>query len=333
MPIKILTILTVLGMVVETLLMKVALTHWSIGMVGAISRIFTVALLACWVLSRGAGWRRLAPRGAGWWLVLMGFNAIAINLLLFAAMKGLTTATNYALLYRLDIVFVVLIGTMLGLERIGWRELALLPIMLFGVACVAEVRFSELEPHIVGDLMVVGAALGFAVNAFVLRRIFVSMDTEAVALINVSITGLGFLGLMLIRNEIATSGSALADPMAWLWVVLFGVCFAVYLALYYVTLRRLPVWKLRMWMLSVPVIIAIVDAVVWDTRLSVQQGSGMVLVLLGLAGLIWLERNHGFLLRRNGVRSQSAEKEPQEITGPHGTDPNENVTLLGSEVD
>ncbi|NLE39131.1 MAG: DMT family transporter [Pirellulaceae bacterium] len=285
-----LAILTVVVMVVQTLLMRAALTHWPVGMVGTFSRVFTIGVLGIWVLGRREGWRRLKPRGAGGWLLLMAINAIALNLLLFTSLKY-TTVTNHALLYRLDVVFVVLIGTLLGLERIGWRELALLPLMLFGVACMAEIRLSGLEAHVTGDLMVVGGALGFAVNAFILRHIFRTMDTEAVALINVSATALGFLGTMLARNELAHVGVRIADPAIWLWVVLFGMTFAVYLAIYYATLNLMPVWKLRMWMLAAPVLIAGADWIFWNTRLSMQQGIGMGFVLAGLAGLIHLERN------------------------------------------
>ncbi|MBN1590274.1 MAG: DMT family transporter [Pirellulales bacterium] len=285
---KVLALLTVVAMTGITLLMRAALEHWPIGLTGTVSRVFTVGTLACWVLLRGEGWRRLAPRGTAWWLVVMSINAILINVLLFTSLKW-TTATNYAVLYRLDIVFVVLIGTLLGLERIGWRELTLLPVMLLGVAFVAEVRLSGVESHIVGDLMVVAGALGFAINAFILRQIFRTMDTEAVALINVSVTGLGFLGVMLIRGELATVGAALGEPIMWLWVALLGLSFGLYILIYYAALDRMPVWKLRTWMLTSPLLVALADWVLWNTRLSGQQWVGTGLVLLGLAGLIRLE--------------------------------------------
>jgi len=54
-----------------------------------------------------------------------------------------------------------------------------------------------------------------------------------------------------------------------------------------------------MWMLGAPVLIAVADWILWDTRLSAQQRIGMGLVLAGLAGLIHLER-HGRFLPRNG---------------------------------
>jgi drug/metabolite transporter (DMT)-like permease len=295
---RFLALLTIGAMTGVTLLMRAALDLWPVGLTGTASRVVTIGLLASWVLGRGAGWRRLAPRGVGWWLVLMGVNAIAINVVLFVALKW-TTATNYALLYRLDVVFVVLLGSLLGLERVGWRELSLLPVMLLGTAMVAEVGPAGFQPHLVGDLLVVAGALGFAVNAFVLRRIFQAMDVEAVALINVSVSSLGFVGVLVACREWDTVGPAVANPAAWLWVALLGAAFAVYLVVYYVTLNRMPVWKLRMWMLASPLLVALVDRILWHTRLTGVQFAGMALVLLGLAGLIRLERNGTFRSARS----------------------------------
>jgi len=293
---RLIAILTILSLAAVTLLMRAALEYWPIGLTGAGSRVVTIAILGAWVLGTGAGWRRLAPRGAGGLLVVMGVFAIAINLLLFAALKW-TTATNHALLYRLDVVFVILLGGLLGLERIGWRALVLLPVMLLGIALVAEVGSGGLQMHVVGDLMVVGAAAGFAINAFIIRRILQSMDVEATALVNVTITWLGFAGWAILQDDLAHVGPAVGDPLVWSWVILLGTVYAFFMLLYYVALRRMPVWKLRMWMLSTPVLVAVADAALWGTRLSVQQGIGMALVLVGLAGLIRLERNGRFRRR------------------------------------
>ena len=60
----------------------------------------------------------MRTRGVGRWLLLMGAISLVINLLWFGSVR-LTTATNCAMLFRLDLLFVVLIGALLGQERIG----------------------------------------------------------------------------------------------------------------------------------------------------------------------------------------------------------------------
>jgi len=273
-----------------TLLLRflVAMEGWPVGLVGTLSRLVTLPLLAGWILATGAGWRRLRPGSASGWLLVMGLISLVINLLWFAAVKW-TPATNVAMLFRLDLVFVVLIGAVLGLERVGVAQLMLLPVMLVGLALFAEVDKFDLGGHIVGDLMIVVAALGLAVNAFVIRHILRAMDEEAVALYNHAISMLGFVGLALVRKDFARTAAVFDVPAVWLSIGVLGVVAAAGLPLYYAALRRMDVWKLRTFMLSAPVITAAVEWPLWGVRLSWLQCLGAATVLAGLAVLIRIE--------------------------------------------
>lgn len=281
-------ILTILGMAAFTLLLRGALEFWPVGVTGVLSRIITLMILGAWVLGTGAGWRRLLPRGMGRRLLLMGAISIVINLLMFGSLR-FTTATNHALLYRLDLIFVVLIGGVLGLEQIGWRQLALLPMMLLGVALVLDVGQFEWRGHFIGDAMAVGAAFWFALNAFIIRRILQELDEEATALYNHGISALGFVGLALFQDEWRHAAQAALSSAAWLRILALGVVTAAVLPLYYAALHRMEVWRLRAWLLLTPVTVAAAEWLLWETRLSAWQCVGGLLVLGGLAGLIWTE--------------------------------------------
>jgi drug/metabolite transporter (DMT)-like permease len=306
MKLRLLVLVAVACMAAATLLMRAALEFWPVGLAGTVSRMVSTVAIAIWALPRGTGWGRFAPRGTGGWIVLMAVIATTLTLLLFVSLRY-TTATNQALLYRLDVVFVVLIGTVLGLERIGWRELLLLPVMLLGVAMVAEVRFSSLRGHMIGDLMVVAAALGLAADAFIVRHILRTLDLGVVSLMIISLPGLGFLGFMLVENELATIGDRLWNRQAWLWVVLLGLVNALFLPIYYAVLCRMPIWRLRIWMLLAPPLVAVADRVFWHTQLSAGQFVGMGLVLLGLVGVIYLERNGASVTSPQDAESSTAD--------------------------
>ena len=282
--------LAVVPWVAVTLLLRLLVKEegWPVGLVGTFSRFVTLPLLGAWILATGAGWRRLRPGRALGWLMLMGGVSIFINLSWFAAPKW-TTATNIAMLMRLDLIFVVLIGAALGLERLGAAQLVLVPLMFVGLALVSEIHKLDLGGHLVGDVMVVAGALGLAVNAFVIRHILRTMDEEAVALYNHTISMLGFLALGLAWGGFARTQEVLASPGAWLPIALLGVVTAVGLPLYYVALRRMDVWKLRMYMLSAPVITAAVEWPLWGARLVPLQWLGAVIILGGLAVLILIE--------------------------------------------
>jgi len=286
--------LAVVPWVAFTLLLRliVKIEGWPVGIVGTFSRLITLPLLGGWILVTGAGWRRLLPGRALPWLLLMGALSITINLLWFGSVKW-TTATNVAMLMRLDLIFVVLIGAALGLERLGHAQLALVPLMFVGLALLSEIEKLDLGGHLLGDVMVVVAALGLAANAFIIRHILRTMDEEAVALYNHSISMLGFVALGLACGDFARTQQVLAAPAAWAPIAVLGVVAAVSLPLYYVALRRMDVWKLRMYMLSAPVLTAVVEWPLWGLRLAPLQWLGAAIILGGLAVLIRIEgRTH-----------------------------------------
>jgi drug/metabolite transporter (DMT)-like permease len=285
--------LAVVPWVAMTLVLRflVKVEGWPIGLVGTLSRCVTVPLLAGWVLLTRAGWRRLRPGRALGWLLLMGGISTAINLLWFGSVQW-TTATNVAMLFRLDLVFVVLIGALLGLERVGPAQLALVPLMLVGLALLSEIQTFDFGGHLAGDLMSVGAALAVAVNAFVIRHILRSwraMDEGAVALYNHTISMLGFVALAVAGGDFARTQEAFGEPGAWPFCAALGVVAAVGLPLYYVALRRMDVWKLRMYLLAAPVLTAAVEWPLWGIHLAPLQWLGAGIILGGLAVLIRVE--------------------------------------------
>jgi drug/metabolite transporter (DMT)-like permease len=298
MPANVFAILTVLATAAFTLSLRGTVRVWPIGLAGTFSRAVTLVLLGAWVLSRGDGWRRLRPGPMLSRLLLMSAISIAINLLWFASLR-FTTATNVSMLLCLDLVFVVLIGALLGLERIGVQELALLPLMLAGMALLVGAAEGNWGGHLLGDLMAVGTALLYAVNAFIIRRILGEMDEEAVALYNHGLSTFGFVGLALFGGEFQVARSIMSDPTAWGWIAAVGTIAAVSLPLYYAALYRMEVWRLRAWTLAAPVLVAVVEWLL-GVRLGVTQWLGAAIVLGGLATLIQFE------LRARAVRPANA---------------------------
>ncbi|NQT39540.1 MAG: DMT family transporter [Planctomycetes bacterium] len=283
----------VVSWVAFLLLMRAAVLVWPVSLAGTYSRALSAAILLLWVVTRGSGSRRLRPRGTAGWLTLMGIVAIGINLLCFSALKW-TTATNVSLLVRLDLVFVVLIGAIFRLERVGLVPLlVLLPVMLAGLALLVEIDRIEWGGHALGDLMIVASALGLAINAFVIRHIMQQMDEEAVAAINQGATLLGFIAMGLITGDFTSPPEAAGRLSAWLLIVALAVASAVSLPLYYAALRRMKIWTLRAFMLSGPVLVLAVEWWLWNVRLTTSQCAGAVLMLLALALLVRIELRPG----------------------------------------
>jgi drug/metabolite transporter (DMT)-like permease len=282
--------LAVVPWVAVTLMLRwlIKFQELPVGLVGTFSRAVTLPVLFLWIVTVGAGWRSLRPRGQGGWLVLMGLISILINILWFSALQW-TTATNVGMLIRFDVVFVVLIGSLLGLETIGLKQLALIPVMFVGLGLLIEIQKFDWGGHIVGDAMTIVTALGFSINAFIIRHIMVVMEEQPVALYNHAISMLGFIGLGLVSRDFTRTAEVFASKTALISIIVLGVLIAASLPLYYVALRRMDVWKLRMFMLATPVLTALVEWPLWGMKMSPLQWLGGAIILAALALLIRME--------------------------------------------
>ena len=290
-----LALLTAVTWVIFALMLRGAMKHWPVGTGGFFSRILSLAVLAVFVCARRGGVARLRGHRSTRWLVAMGLVAIAISYLMFGALKKNTTATHLALLTRLDLVFALLIGTVLGLQRLTLADWLVAGFMLGGAAMVAEVHtFTWSAPAtggkavsdpIVGDAMIVGVALGLAVNAFIIRRIMRRANEDVVAFYNMCFSLTGFLILATYyKFPLPTTG--LDRPGPWLWLCGLGVFAGLSIRLYYHALRRMAVWRLRALLLISPVLSAIAEWAIWGDRPSGLQCAGMVVILAGAGVLI-----------------------------------------------
>ncbi|MCX8038558.1 MAG: DMT family transporter [Candidatus Sumerlaeia bacterium] len=308
-------LLTVLTTAAWTLLLRHVLESWSVGWAGVLSRIATVASLGAWVLARGGGWRRLRCGRLWGWVLLMSAVSIAINLLLFGSLKY-TTATHQALLFRTDLLFALLIGAALGLERIRAGEFLLLPVMLAGMVLVTGNSNLQFQGHWIGDIMAIGAAVFFAANAFIIQHILRRMDAEATALYNHALSTWGFVVLIFIEGNTGEALQALRRLHAVIGVAALGLVAAVSLPFYYAALHRMAVWKVRAWMLATPVATAAGEWLLWGTRLSLVQWLGAAMVLGGLGVLIALESRTP--TAPTGGGNSMTEAEQTQSTSPGG---------------
>ena len=284
MPPILLAIANVLIWTVFLLVLRGVLHVCAVSVAGALSRVVAVTVLFAWVCAGQGGWRRLRLRGAGRWLLLMGLVSCTVNFLMFGAYKW-TPATNVAVLLRLDLPFVLLIGMVLGLERIGVAGLLTLPVMGVGVALLMQVQRMEFGGHAVGDAMVVVGAFGLAVNAFVIRHILRTLKEPVVAFYNSLISGLGFW-ILACAQGFPIPADVRRNPSVWLWLPAFGVVGALTLICYYTALRRLMVWKLRTYLLLSPLLVALAEWSIWDVRLTIAQWLGAALLLGGTGVLV-----------------------------------------------
>ena len=104
-----------------------------------------------------------------WAATVASFIAGCNFLLESATIVGLrlTTALNAALLSRVDIVFAIAIGATFFSERPRKADLWGIALLTSGSLAVLNVHLGSISTHVIGDLLIVGAGLLIAFNAFV----------------------------------------------------------------------------------------------------------------------------------------------------------------------
>jgi drug/metabolite transporter (DMT)-like permease len=308
-------LLATISATASLLLLSRVMQVWPVGLAGILSRLVTTLILGLWIIiGSQSRWRRLRWKGQGRGLLLMGVVSLLINVCLFLGMRW-TTATNGALLYRMDLLFVILIGQVLGLERINRAGWLIMPLMLTGMALLMQVQHMNLHGHARGDILVVTAAFGYAANAFIIRRILQHLDELVVAFYNYLLSGLGF-GIVAVGQGFQMPAAASAHLAPWGALLALGAAGAVSLPLYYAALHRMPVWKLRVFMLLSPLMAATADWLLWRHHLHGMQWCGAGLLLGGAVALILNEaradRRSGDDLKQglNGSRDMRCPVEP-----------------------
>ena len=295
---------TILSWSLASLVLRRVIESWPLGMAGVMSRVVTLTLLAALVMVAGGGANGFRLRGRGKPVLAMGGIAIVNNVAWFLALKW-TSATDVALLFRLDLVFVLLIGVASGLEKVRWRVLPLIGTMFVGLALFIGVGSSIGKDRFIGDALAIGGALGLAANAFVIRQGILVGDSSknvsknersigltgpTAAFYNMAFSTLGFLGMVVAERSFTPITFEGKETVDWMWVGVLGVLLAIYLPFYYAALRRFPIWKLRTILLTLPIVVAILEIPIWQLHLEPVQIAGGAIVLVGLAILVQMER-------------------------------------------
>ena len=96
-------------------------------------------------------------------LRLLGLGAVGVTLTqsFFTIGVGLTTAANTALVYSTSPIWGMLLGGFLGLERPGLRNILGVALALAGVGLVVGGGLELAGTSLVGDLCILGAAVGW----------------------------------------------------------------------------------------------------------------------------------------------------------------------------
>jgi drug/metabolite transporter (DMT)-like permease len=223
---------------------------------------------------------RLTPRD---WLALAGLGIVGHFLYQYLFISGLarTSVANSSLIIAATPVLIALISAAIGEERVGLVHWIGAAVSAVGIYLVVG-QGMHLGPGLVGDLMVAGAVVCWAVYTLGSRPL---MDRHS----PVAVTGLSM-----------ALGAALYVPVAWptvravdwtsvspttfallLYSALFGLCLAY--TIWYVSVRQIGSARTSVYSNLVPLVAMGSAAIFLREPIGWRKGIGAIAVLAGVA--------------------------------------------------
>ena len=226
------------------------------------------------------GWSALSPT------LLVGAFGITANL---TGLQGasLTTPVNMAALARSDVLFSLLISVLVFRERIARQAYLFVPVMLLGACLLVGVFRGAMEAASIGDGLVLISAFFVAANAFAAQRALRRLNGLAVGFMNCTLNAVMFVVVVGCTDSLSAIPAALRGETGMALIGL-GVLAYIFFACYNVGLRTCPAWEARLICLLAPVVAAVVSWGFQGKSPESGQIPGMLLILLGAAGIVWL---------------------------------------------
>ena len=253
--------------------------------VGAVMFPIAAVLLGVQLALRGAFCRDRLPEcrvfGRMFLIGLIGFvlNAAALLAIRF------TSVTNTATLARTDVLFSLVLSALFFHEKVERSAWLMTPLMLAGICLMTGIFTNSLDIGNVGDGLILFSAFLVALNAYIIRHAAQQADPSLIGFINTTVNGILFIAAVLFftpaGEAVALLGRGFSNPVA----LTLGGLAALFFTTYYIALRALPVWKVRLLMLLIPVVATLAGRIWLKETVSVIQVAGMVLICTGAAGV------------------------------------------------
>jgi len=237
-----------------------------------------VGLALVILLRRAAGVRlRFSRRHLGLLVVSLVSGGIVAPIL-FVTGLARTSAVSAALMLNLEVVFTVALARFVLRETVGGKRLLGMIFVVVGavflsLAASAPLSFSW---HL-GDVLVAGAALGWALDNIVTRRI---ADSDALVIASMKGLVAGVVDLGILRAYDGSLSIPLTPALAALLVGFVG--YGLSLLFFVLALRTLGAARTSSYFASAPFVGAALAAGSGQTSVTGIMGAAFVLALLGI---------------------------------------------------
>ena len=271
------------------LAIHVAGLHLAPPLVGALRTLISAVILGAFCLARGISLRM--PRGTAWQFILVGVLFMSANnvLLIWGETK---VASGYASLViaMIPILVALMEAALPGGETLnlrGWLGTLLGAVGMFALVWPSLHRAAGTSPDrrgIAGFVILVLAALSFAVGSVLSRRFHFRVDTFAATTWQIGAASAVNLTIAVAGGNFQTAQWTSGGVLSILYLATFGS--VVGLTAYVYLLKHVPVTKVSTYAFVNPVIAVLIGVVTLHERLAPPEVLGMIIILIAVATVI-----------------------------------------------
>ncbi len=202
------------------------------------------------------------------------------------------SASTGTMLLKTDILIASIASVVIFKEKISAKEWFFVLFMLAGVFCVLDIDFKNMTFNWF-DLFFILSAVCVTSNAFLIKGVQkkFQVSNEVIAYYNNAVVLLSFTVASLISGDVFSLANKSFDAGTILLIFGGGLGQSLIYIFYYSNLRKYPVWLVQVFLLTVPIVTAIISVVLLGDTISTIQIIGMAVVTLGALGMILTQRN------------------------------------------
>ena len=241
---------------------------------------------------------RAVPRRSWVGVAAVGIVGGSIPFLLFFGGLAMASAPSAAFIHKTLFLWVAILAVPFLGERLGRIQIAALATLLASQVLIAPPQGVTLG---VGELMIAGATLFWAVEVVVARRLLANVP---VAVLGVGRMGIGLIvlvGYLGFTGRLGMVAALTTDQ--WAWALGTGAILAGYVATWLAALRRAPATVVTSVLVLGAPITATLDAIARGAVPPPNVVGGYVLVTVAvtlvIAGLLWPGRRTQALAARS----------------------------------
>ena len=240
------------------------------GAMGLLAYCWAKGLLHPWPFSA----RTLA-------LALLSGAAIVLNWVLLFSSYGHASISIATAVYNTQPFFLILLGFILFGERPTADALGFIAVAFVGLVMVTQIESDAIAwtgGYLAGLLQALGAAFLYAVASVIVKRLK-GLPPHLIALVQ------ALLGTAMLL-PLADFSNLPVGSLQWSYLLILGLVHTcVMYILLYSALQKLPTPVIAVLSFTYPAVAILVDYLAYGRDLSLNQWSGIGLILLGSAGV------------------------------------------------